>query len=228
MSIRVLVVEDDAVAAEAHAAYIERTRGFTLAGVARSFQEAVRLLGEHQIDLVLLDLHLPDGSGLDLLRQLRATAYPCDVIAVTSARDLEVVRRAVSQGIAAYVLKPFTYSMLETKLRQYATFRAEVERDAEAVSQEDVDAMLGKLHSTQGPSVLPKGLSSETLDDVRGALTQAEGMTATEVAELIGSSRVTARRYLEHLADDGVLERRTRFGGTGRPHVEYVVKGTPD
>jgi response regulator of citrate/malate metabolism len=228
MSIRVLVVEDDAVAAEAHAAYIERTRGFTLAGVAQSFQDAVRLLGEHGIDLVLLDLHLPDGSGLDLLRQLRATDYPCDVIAVTSARDLEVVRRAVSQGIAAYVLKPFTYSMLESKLRQYATFRAEVERDAGAVSQEDVDAMLGKLHSTQGPSVLPKGLSSETLDDVRGALTQAEGMTATEVAELIGSSRVTARRYLEHLADDGVLERRTRFGGTGRPHVEYVVKGTPD
>ncbi len=228
MSIRVLVVEDDAVAVEAHAAYIERTRGFTLAGVAQSFQDAVRLLGEHGIDLVLLDLHLPDGSGLDLLRQLRATDYPCDVIAVTSARDLEVVRRAVSQGIAAYVLKPFTYSMLESKLRQYATFRAEVERDAGAVSQEDVDAMLGKLHSTQGPSVLPKGLSSETLDDVRGALTQAEGMTATEVAELIGSSRVTARRYLEHLADDGVLERRTRFGGTGRPHVEYVVKGTPD
>jgi response regulator of citrate/malate metabolism len=228
MSIRVLVVEDDAVAAEAHAAYIERTRGFTLAGVAQSFQDAVRLLGEHEIDLVLLDLHLPDGSGLDLLRQLRATAYPCDVIAVTSARDLEVVRRAVSQGIAAYVLKPFTYSMLESKLRQYATFRAEVERDAGAVSQEDVDAMLGKLHSTQAPSVLPKGLSNETLDDVRGALTQAEGMTATEVAELIGSSRVTARRYLEHLADDGVLERRTRFGGTGRPHVEYVVKGTPE
>ena len=227
MSIRVLVVEDNAVAAEAHATYIERTRGFTLAGVAQSFQDAVRLLGEHQIDLVLLDLHLPDGSGLDLLRQLRATAYPCDVIAVTSARDLEVVRRAVSQGIAAYVLKPFTYSMLESKLRQYASFRAEVERDAGAVSQEDVDSMLGMLHSTRGPSVLPKGLSSETLDDVRSALTQAAGMTATEVAELIGSSRVTARRYLEHLADDGVLERRTRFGGTGRPHVEYVVKGTP-
>jgi response regulator of citrate/malate metabolism len=228
MSIRVLVVEDDSVAAEAHAAYIERTRGFTLAGVAQSFQDAVRLLGEHEIDLVLLDLHLPDGSGLDLLRQLRATAYPCDVIAVTSARDLEVVRRAVSQGIAAYVLKPFTYSMLEQKLRQYASFRAEVERDADAVSQEDVDSMLGMLHSAQGPSALPKGLSSETLDDVRRALTQAAGMTATEVAELIGSSRVTARRYLEHLADDGVLERRTRFGGTGRPHVEYVVKGTPD
>lgn len=228
MSIRVLVVEDDAVAAEAHAAYVERTRGFTLAGVAHSFQEAVRLLGEREIDLVLLDLHLPDGSGLDLLRQLRATAYPCDVIAVTSARDLEVVRRAVSQGIAAYVLKPFTYSMLASKLRQYSSFRAEVQRDAGAVSQEDVDAMLGMLHSSQGTSVLPKGLSSETLDDVRSALTQAASMTATEVAELIGSSRVTARRYLEHLADDGVLERRTRFGGTGRPHVEYVVKGTPD
>jgi response regulator of citrate/malate metabolism len=76
--------------------------------------------------------------------------------------------------------------------------------------------------------VLPKGLSSETLDEVRRALTQEAGMTATEVAELIGSSRVTARRYLEHLADDGQLERRTRFGGTGRPHIEYVERRTND
>ena len=81
MSIRVLVVEDDAVAAEAHAAYIERTRGSTLSGVALSFQDAVQLLGEHEIDLVLLDLHCPTAAVSTCCvscgpRPTRATSSP--------------------------------------------------------------------------------------------------------------------------------------------------------
>jgi len=61
-----------------------------------------------------------------------------------------------------------------------------------------------------------------TLTRVSAALRDAErAMSASELAELIGASRVTARRYLEHLADSGLLERDTRFGRTGRPEVEY-------
>jgi len=46
-------------------------------------------------------------------------------------------------------------------------------------------------------------------------------MSASEVAAIVGASRVTVRRYLEHLADTGSLERRQRYGGGGRPEVEY-------
>ncbi len=65
MSVRVLVVEDEEVAAEAHATYVGRVPGFELAGVARSAGEAVRLLARDEaVDLILLDMHLPDGHGL--------------------------------------------------------------------------------------------------------------------------------------------------------------------
>jgi response regulator of citrate/malate metabolism len=46
-------------------------------------------------------------------------------------------------------------------------------------------------------------------------------LSATEVATALGASRVTARRYLEHLADAGQVDRRPRYGGSGRPEVEY-------
>jgi len=221
VTIRVLIVEDESIAAQAHRTYVGRMPEFEVVAVAESFQEAARVLGSQPVDLVLLDMHLPDGHGLDLLRQLRATGRPYDVIAVTSARDVDVVRQSVSQGVVAYLLKPFTFAMFEAKLRQYAAFRRTLEA-GESIDQRGVDAVFGAMRPAPDDERLPKGLSAETLEAVRTTLDEAaDGLTAGEVAELIGSSRVTARRYLEHLADLGQSARATRYGGTGRPHVEY-------
>jgi response regulator of citrate/malate metabolism len=219
--IRVLIVEDEKIAAEAHRAYVERLPEFEVAAVARSFQEAVRALASSDaIDLVLLDMNLPDGHGLDLLRQLRAAGHLHDVIAVTSARDADVVRQAVAHGVAAYLLKPFTFAMFEVKLKQYAGFRRTLSHD-EPVDQDAVDAVFGAMRPAPDET-LPKGLSAESLEAVRRTIAEADaGLSAGEVAERVGSSRVTARRYLEHLAEQGSVSRGTRYGGTGRPHVEY-------
>jgi len=222
VTIRVLVVEDEAIAAQAHRTYVERMTGFEVAAVAESFQEAARILRSQPVDLVLLDMNLPDGHGLDLLRQLRATGRPYDVIAVTSARDVDIVRQAVSQGVVAYLLKPFTYAMFEAKLRQYAAFRRTLEEGDDAIDQRGVDAVFGAMRPAPQDEQPPKGLSPETLSAVRTTLAEAtEALSAGEVAAAIGASRVTARRYLEHLADLGESTRATRYGGTGRPHVEY-------
>ncbi|QIX26979.1 response regulator [Nocardioides sp. JQ2195] len=224
MSVRVLVVEDEPLAAEAHASYVQRVDGFELAGVAHSAHEAARHLANDQhVDLVLLDMHLPDGHGLGLLQRLRAAGHLCDVMAVTSARDADVVRQAVSQGVVLYLIKPFTFATFREKLHQYAAYRARVDAAAAGVVQEDVDRMMGALRPT-GPSVaMPKGLSPETLQQVTTLVRESEvALSATEVAELVGASRVTARRYLEHLADRQLVERRPRYGGGGRPEVEYA------
>lgn len=219
MTIRVLIVEDEAIAVEAHTAYVERTSGFVVDAVARSIQEAIRHLQHGTVDLILLDMHLPDGHGLDLVRQLRAAGSACDVIAVTSARDADVVRRAVSHGVVAYLLKPFSYAMFQAKLRQYEQFRRTIDGSG-SIDQEDVDAAFGAMRPSPAPR--PKGLSAESLEAVRRVLASAdEGLTASEVGGLVGASRVTARRYLEHLAELGEIDRATRYGGTGRPHVEY-------
>lgn len=227
MTVRVLVVEDEALAAEAHAAYVGRVPGFTLAGVARSARDAVRALDAAReagtpVDLVLLDMNLPDGHGLGLLNGLRAAGHLCDVIAVTAARDTRVVRQAVVQGVVLYLLKPFTFATFRAKLEQYAEYRARLDAAPDEVVQDEVDQLLGSLRPT-GSAPLPKGMSAETLRTVTAALRDAEGdLSASEVAAVVGASRVTARRYLEHLADQGLAARGVRYGsGGGRPEVSY-------
>src|SRR6478735_7559282 len=212
MSVRVLVVEDEALAAEAHAEYTRRLDGFEVVGIARSAGEALRHLTAHQdVDLILLDMHLPDGHGPGLLQRLRTAGHLCDVIAVTSARDAEVVRRAVTQGVVLYLLKPFSFATFRAKLEQYADYRAQLAGAADDVVQDEVDQLFGALRNRSGQVDLPKGMSPESLRQVTDVIRDAaEGLSASEVAGAVGVSRVTARRYLEHLGDQGLVLRHQR------------------
>ncbi len=217
-----LIVEDDALVAEVHASYVERVPGFTVAGVAHRATEALELLASRPVDLVLLDFHLPDVKGLDMLRMLHArSAAPVDVIAVTAARDPETIRQAIAHGVSQYLVKPFAFATFADKLERYARYRAQVDETTEP-DQAQVDALIGTL---RGPTerVLPKGLNATTLDNVRDAVREAQTpLTASEVAGRCGLSRVTARRYLEHLAGMGLVDRQPRYGGGGgRPEVAY-------
>lgn len=223
MTIRVLVVEDEAVAAQAHAQYVGRVAGFEVAGVARSAVETMRHLDKDPaVDLILLDMHLPDAHGLALLQRIRQSGHMCDVMAVTSARDLEVVRTAVAQGVSQYLLKPFTFAGLRTKLEQYSAYRQQLTDADPEVVQDEVDQLLGILRTGPGSVPLPKGMSADSLRLVTAALRAAdEGLSASEVADRVGASRVTVRRYLEHLADVALVERQARYGAKGRPEVEY-------
>ena len=221
--IRVLVVEDDPVAAQAHRTYVERVPGFTVCGVVHSGRDAMRFVRDQAVDLVLLDFHLPDLHGLDVARALRAAGSQVDVLAVTSVRDLDAIRTAVSQGVVHYVLKPFSFSALRRKLERYAQYRAEVGAGGTVGTQADVDRAIAALRGIDR-GALPSGLIDETLSAVAAAVRSAEpqeGMSAAEVATACGMSRITARRYLEHLAESGSVERRPRYGGPGRPELEY-------
>ncbi|WP_326644699.1 response regulator [Nonomuraea fuscirosea] len=221
MTISVLVVEDEEITAEANRIYVERVPGFEVAGVVRSGGEALRFLRGRPVDLILLDLYLPDMHGLEVCRAVRAGGLMCDVIAVTSARDLAMVRSAVSLGISQYLLKPFTYATLAEKLTRYARFKQEAGGGATAVGQGDVDRVLGTL---RGSSELPKGMARDTLDGVAARLREHPGGAGAQaVADAVGVSRVTARRYLEYLVELGVAVRIPQYGGVGRPELLYRI-----
>jgi response regulator of citrate/malate metabolism len=218
--VRVLVVEDDRLTAQAHATYVGRVPGFVLAGIAHSAGEAARALEDRgSVDLVLLDMNLPDGHGLGLLQRLRAAGDLVDVIAVTASRETDVVRRAMAHGVRFYLLKPFSFATFRSRLEQYAEFHTRLATAPDEVVQDEVDQMLGALRPA-APE-LPKGMSAETLRAVVAVVRRSDGpQSASEVAAALGASRVTARRYLEHLAESGMLRRGQRYG-TGRPEVEY-------
>jgi len=219
VTIKVLVVEDDPVAADAHALYVGRVTGFEVAGITHSRAEAVRVLERTEVDLLLLDLYLPDGHGLALVRSLRAAGHLADVIAVTSARDLAIVREGVSLGVVQYVLKPFTFATLRDRLTRYAEFRSSA---GEASGQDEVDRTLATLRTPRTGATLPKGLSGPTLEAVTRTLRESpQGLTATEAAAAVGIARITARRYLEHLVTAGRAVRAPQYGQIGRPELQY-------
>lgn len=224
--IGVLVVDDDALTLELHRHYVERLDGFEVVAECTGARAAVAaLLGSPRaadIDLVLLDMTMPDGSGLDVLRHLRARAGTVDVIAITSVRDAEVVRQAIALGAVQYLVKPFTFGDFQDRMQQYRRFRDQVSQTAGAATQAEIDAMLGTLRTAPAPT-LPKGLSPETLGRV-SALLRTEPASAREAADRLGMSRVAARRYLEHLAEAGRVERVQRYGTPGRPETEYRWK----
>jgi response regulator of citrate/malate metabolism len=221
--VRVLIVDDEPLIAEAHAAYTARVTGFEVAATAHTAREAMAALRATPVDLILLDLNLPDRNGLDLCRALRAAGSGIDILVVSSARDLASVRAAVSLGVTHYLLKPFTFATFREKLLGYARYRAQMLATDEVGAQHEIDRALAVLRGAPQDS-LPKGLDATTLDRVLGALREAAagtGRSANEVAARIGTSRVTARRYLEHLADTGQVIRSPRYGSPGRPEVEY-------
>jgi response regulator of citrate/malate metabolism len=214
--IRTLVVEDDPVLAEAHRLYVERVPGFEVAEVARTGADALRVLAAREVDLVLLDVYLPDMTGLDLCRTLRARA-------VTSARDLPTVRAAVSLGIVQYLIKPFQFSTFRARLETYADFRRATE-SADTLQQDELDRILDGLRSPR-PAQLPKGLADSTLTALIGILKAASPLTASELADRAGVSAPTTRRYLEYLTARRLVSGQPRYGGPGRPETVYQWAG---
>ncbi|GGL89482.1 transcriptional regulatory protein [Curtobacterium citreum] len=218
--IRVLIVEDDPLTAEAHAAYVGRVDGFTVVASAATGREMLAAVAAAKPDLVLLDFNLPDAHGLQLVRALRTAGSAVDVIAVTAANDVRGVRNAIALGIVQYLVKPFSFRTFADRLTTYREYRRGFE-DRRSLTQADIDARLGKLRPA-APAESEKGIAPETLETVRSVLIGTDGGTsATEVAQATGTSRVTARRYLEHLIAAGQVDKDVRHRGPGRPEYEY-------
>ena len=230
--VRVLVVDDDFAVAAVHRAYLESMADFTVVAEAHSARQALRAADSLGPDLVLLDIRLPDMSGLEVLQRLRArpAGQDLDVIAITAAREVETVRAAMAGGVAHYLIKPFTLQVFRERLEGYAAQRRELRRRAARKGtvrdQSEVDRLLSAPRLAASADDLPKGLSRHTLSIVAEVLRDTEGdVSAGEAAARCGLSRVSSRRYLEQLTTMGFAEVRPRYGTAGRPENGYVWAG---
>jgi response regulator of citrate/malate metabolism len=220
--ISTLIVEDDHRVATIHAAYVRKVPGFAVAGHAASAANARAEIRRLRPALVLLDLYLPDGHGLDLVRETlaRKETHRPDFLVITAARDMASIRAAMQLGTVHYVVKPFSFAQLEERLNAYRDLRGRLERIDEA-EQHDVDTLYGLL---RGPAPLPKGQSGPTMTRIREVLRASpHDMSAAEIAEQVGISRSTAQRYLAELARQGKIDLRLHYGAAGRPEHRYRI-----
>lgn len=219
----VLIVDDDFMVADIHRRFVDRVEGFRVAGTARTGADALEQARALQPDLILLDVYLPDITGVDVLKTLRAQGNPVGVIMITAARELDTVSAALDGGAADYLVKPFEFAQLQTKLMAFAA-RADMLESAGGVDQSQIDTLFGTAAApSPRDEVLPKGLGAETGRLVLAAVAAAGEVSAAECAEQVGISRVSARRYLEHYLGTGAVEIRLQYGRAGRPERRYRV-----
>jgi response regulator of citrate/malate metabolism len=224
---RVLVVDDDFMVARVHSGYVERIPGCEVVGVAHTAADAEAMAARLRPDLVLLDVYLPDRSGLEVLRTLRTGALDDPfVLVITAADDAATVTAALHGGAAHYLVKPFDAPALREHVERVMRMRGRIAGLASGgrAAQDDIDSLFGGRFGTGNR--LPKGLTEPTARLVEQALRDHDGdLSAAECAELTQLSRVSARRYLEHFVQAGTATVRLRYGGTGRPERRYRWSG---
>ncbi|WP_057831619.1 response regulator [Colwellia sp. TT2012] len=233
----VLIVEDDMRIANIISKTINNEEGFEVIGIAQNTTEAKDLLDSFKPELIFLDVSLVDSNGLDVLKYVRQDLSAADIsiVMLTAAKDSEVIQEAMSYGAFDYILKPLAFSRLKLTLKRYLQYRERLSAD-QPFEQDDLDELFhnkGKLISQSNPAIiineqasLPKGIDSLTLDKIRTVLSDNAGTayTAESMSECIGTSRTTARRYLEYLLSCNDIIADIEYGTVGRPERHYLLK----
>ena len=211
--IKVLIVEDDPMVAYLNEKYVRIFPEFEIIDKVENGEEALKVLKNKKCDLVILDVYMPKVDGLEVLRQIRREFIKVDVIFITAAKEHEVIDRALKLG---------AIERLKEALKNYLV-RHELMRNKGTIDQKDID-LLTKVDTSTKHS-LPKGLQERTLKKIMDVLesNKSSYLSADEVAELAGISRVTVRRYLEYQESVGVLKCETKYGTVGRPSYVYKI-----
>lgn len=220
--IKVIIVEDDPMVLEVNKTFLEKLPDFRYQGSADSGEKALEVIQAEQADLVLLDIYLPDVSGVDLLMEIRQLDIPIDVIAITAARDAETVHQLFRLGTVDYLVKPFRFERFEAALENYKKMWSKL-HGSQSISQEDIDTWSDQnkdIHTKP----LPKGLSEITLKQIVMALFEHEKeVTAEQLAQYLGLARVTVRRYLDYLEKQNRISVDMEYGRVGRPTHYYSI-----
>lgn len=220
---RVIIADDDFMIAKVHKKVVDAQEAFQVVGVSYNYEQTLSLVQTCKPDLLILDVYMPDGSGIDLLREMRAKMIPCDVILITAANELSVVEEAFRLGIFHYLIKPFNLEDLTKSLDKYVQFKSKLSSRPN-LDQAVIDD-LKKIRSSGWSNLEEeKGIDYRTLENIKQVLScfhQVE--TVEKIAKAAGVSRSTARTYLNYLAEKNMVEVELKYGRVGRPQTLYRI-----
>lgn len=221
--IEVLIVDDDPMVSQINAMYLSEIKGFNLAGVASSVSEATNFIENNSVDLILLDIYMPERDGLSLLSYIRKSQKDIDVIVISAASDTQTIHKALQNGAADYIIKPFQLDRFKHALLTYSQKNRVILEQSE-LDQKELDQLLLDFQSNNKGASLPKGLTKDTLIRIWNYILHIDKDFSTELlAENIGISRISIRKYLTFLEKISVLKSYTSHGGIGRPLTMFKV-----
>jgi len=223
--IDVLIIEDDVNIAQIHSQILRQTPRFNPVGIAENLQMARTMVKVHRPNLIILDNYLPDGTGIDLFREIIAdkTAHKTDVVLITASDEIDTVKSAMKLGCFDYLLKPVSYKRLQETLNRYLTLNSAM-KAYDNLEQRHIDELFNIQLRDKHQQLLPKGIESITLETIKRVFSQNIGIrfTVERLGLETGISKTTARRYLEYCSANGLLRAENEYGKVGRPERMYV------
>ncbi|AGF57362.1 MULTISPECIES: response regulator [Clostridium] len=228
--IKTMIVEDDPMVRDINSKFLNKVKGFTLKKAAANLTEAKEFILQNEIDLILLDVYLPNENGIDFLKWLRSNEIASDVILITADKSVERVREAFRYGGVDYLIKPFTFERFNESL---SAFREKLNsyKSNETLEQIELDKLIlnsksSEIIEDELENNLEKGLNKYTYNSIINELnsTEAEYVTTEEVSEKLRIAKVTVRKYLDYMSKQEKLEKIIEYGRVGRPLYKYKIK----
>ena len=223
MYYKVLIVEDDPMVSMINEQYVNRNKAFRVVGTCKDGKSALEYLENNDVDLIVLDVYMPLMDGFETLRQIRKNKKSVDIIMVTAANDRASLEEALHLGVVDYLVKPFTYGRFRIALDKYVSHLSAL-KDLDMLNQKNIDFIIENAHK-KSEELYPKGIQEKTLQTILDEMKKnpSKWMTGDEIAERIGLTGVTVRRYLNHLTEKGILLSEIDYETGGRPCMRYRV-----
>lgn len=193
MSLSVVIVEDEARFRSSFVAGIERAADMNLLGAASTYAEGLTLL-DLSPDVLLVDLQLPDGNGIDLIREASRRLPNCEAVVVTIFGDERHVLDSIEAGATGYLLKDLAPDELVTQIRV-------LHAGGSPISPVIARRLLSRFSSEPKSSVAPASKSAErsvlSEQEIKVLSLASKGFNYDEIAGLMQISRHTVQTYVK-------------------------------
>jgi two-component system response regulator DevR len=199
---RLLVVDDHEVVRQGLVALLGRRPNFQVVAEAGTVEEALAQAHLHQPDIVIMDVRLPDGSGVEACREIRADLPDTRVVMLTSFPDDEAVLSAIVAGAAGYLLK-------QIRARDLVSALEAVGRGESLLDPAVTERVLARVRQIASGEIHDE-LAGLTPQERKILLLVAEGMTNKAIAAEIFLSDKTVKNYVSSILAKLNLERRAQ------------------
>ncbi len=220
--LKVLIVEDDPMVRMLTVKFLRSIEGFKVAKDCGNAADALSYLESHDVDLIVLDMFLPDMKGINLLKEIRKRELWVSVIFVTASNTSEDIQRSFNLGAIDYLVKPFSFDRLRDTILKYRStiegFRSKAE-----LTQGEIDRYRGRDEVGKLEVERPKGIQNSTLEKILGLLKDNSDRewSSKEVSKELDISVVTIKKYLDYLEKLGRITSHLSYQSVGRPQILY-------
>ena len=215
--IKVMIIEDDPMVRAINSKFLEKIDDFHLVKSVSNLFDAKQFISQETIDLILLDIYLPNENGIDLLKWLRNEEIKTDVILITADNTSKRILESFRYGAVDYLIKPFT---LERFIETMNDFKKRYNglNNLEIIEQNELDKCISKSAAPEkeveaSEDDFEKGINKYTYKIIWDEVEKSteKYLTAKKLSEKTGVARVTVRKYLEYMEKEGKLKKITKF-----------------